>query len=246
MSISQLVFRLRVLLLVIIYTVGFYAPWSQAFGWNDNTTAKAWLIDKLAHAAGMGFEQATTTIVVLTILSALKGVVWRVWGTAYLGAATVYSGDMQGAVLQANGPYRFVRNPLYIGSLSTMVAISTLMPPSGAVFAMVMVTLVYIVLIDGEERFLTVKLGQRYIDYCHAVPRIIPRLWRGLPASGAKADWLMGAVGEVNTIGIFLAFAILSWRLDRMLMVKAVIVCFGLSLVVRAFLPRKADADQAS
>jgi CBS-domain-containing membrane protein len=153
---------------------------------------------------------------------------------------------MQGAQLQANGPYRFVRNPLYIGSLSTMVAVSTLMPPSGAVFVIVMVTLVYIVLIDGEERFLGAKLGQPYLDYCRAVPRIIPRMWRPLAASGAKADWLMGAVGEVNTIGIFLAFAILSWRFDRMLMVRAVLVCFGLSLVVRALLPRKAEAERQS
>ncbi len=240
MSISQLVFRLRVLLLVIIYTVGFFAPWSQAFGWNDKFPAMAWLAEKLAHSTGMGFQQATTTIVVLTILSALKGVVWRVWGTAYMGAATVFSGAMQGTELQADGPYRFVRNPLYIGSLSTMIAVSTLMPPSGAVFAIVMVTLVYIVLIDGEERFLTAKLGQSYIDYCRAVPRIVPRMWRPLPASGAKADWLMGAVGEVYTIGILLAFALLSWRFDRMLMVRAVVVCFGLSLVVRALLPRKA------
>jgi protein-S-isoprenylcysteine O-methyltransferase Ste14 len=246
MSISQLVFRLRVVLLVIIYTVGFYAPWSQAFGWTDNFPAMAWLSDKLAHATGIGFQQATTIIVVLTILSALKGMVWRVWGTAYLGTATVYSGAMQGAQLQANGPYRFVRNPLYIGSLSTMVAVSTLMPPSGAVFVIVMVTLVYIVLIDGEERFLGAKLGQPYLDYCRAVPRIIPRMWRPLAASGAKADWLMGAVGEVNTIGIFLAFAILSWRFDRMLMVRAVLVCFGLSLVVRALLPRKAEAERQS
>lgn len=238
MSISELVFKLRVLLLVIIYTVGFFAPWSQAFGWSDKYPAMAWLSENLAHAAGIGFQQATTIIVVLVILSALKGMVWRVWGTAYLGADTVYSGAMQGAQLQANGPYRFVRNPLYIGSLSTMVAVSTLMPPSGAVFAIVMVTLVYIVLIDGEEKFLTAKLGQPYIDYCRAVPRIIPRLWRPIAASGAKPNWLMSAVGEVNTIGIFLAFAILSWRFDQMLMVRAVLVCFGLSLVVRALMPR--------
>lgn len=239
MSISQLVFRLRVVLLVIIYTVGFYAPWSKAFGWNEQFSAMAWLAEKLAHSAHMDFLQATRIVLVLVILSALKGMVWRVWGTAYLGTTTVYHGSMQGAKLQADGPYRFVRNPLYLGSLSTMVAVTTLMPPSGAVFAIVMVALVYMVLIDGEERFLTAKLGQPYIDYCRSVPRIIPRLWRPLPASGAKPDWLMGAVGEVNAIGLFLAFAILSWRYDRMLMVKAVIVCFGLSLIVRALLPRK-------
>ena len=38
----------------------------------------------------------------------------------------------------AAGPYRYVRNPLYLGGWFMMAAISFLMTPSGALFVMVL------------------------------------------------------------------------------------------------------------
>ncbi len=241
MKLSELVFKLRVVLIALLIAVSFIAPWSRAFGWDNHDSALVWLAVRLAHGAGIEFQTATMILIALTILSAFKGMVWRVWGTSYLGASTVYNLKMQGAQLQADGPYRFVRNPLYLGDMAYISAVATLMPPSGAVFAIVMVGLLYLVLIDGEERFLSASQGQRYREYCRAVPRLVPRFWRGLPAGGAKPNWMRGALNEVNPIGVFLTFAILSWRYDRMLMIKAVIVSFGLSLVVRAMLPKDRD-----
>lgn len=243
MRLSRLVFKLRVVLITILITVAFFAPWARLFGWDDKNSALVWLAVRLAHGTGLEFSMATTILIVLTILSALKGMVWRVWGTSYLGATTVYHGEMQGAHLQSDGPYRFVRNPLYLGDMAYISAVATLMPPSGAVFAIVMVGLLYLVLIDGEERFLSASLGQSYLAYCRAVPRLLPRFWRALPAGGAKPNWVRGVLSEVNAIGVFLIFAILSWRFDRMLMIKALIVCFGFSLVVRALLPRKVGQE---
>jgi hypothetical protein len=41
----------------------------------------------------------------------------------------------------------------------------------------------------------------------------------------------------LNPIGVFITLAFLSWSYDNLLMVKAIIVSFGVSLIVRALLP---------
>jgi protein-S-isoprenylcysteine O-methyltransferase Ste14 len=245
LKIRQIIFRLRVVLLLLIVVLGFYAPWAAALGWKDRFSAMAWLAERLSQNTGMDFSDAAKIMVALAILFAFNGAFWRVWGTAWLGVSTVYDGAMRGAALQLGGPYRFVRNPLYLGSLSTFISLCLLMPPSGAAFALVLITLVYLVLIFSEEDFLAARLGQSFADYRRAVPRLIPRPWKFLPASAGNpapsaAEWLLSAAGEIFAIGVFLSFASFAWRFDRMLMVKAILVSFGLSLVTRALVPARA------
>jgi hypothetical protein len=54
-----------------------------------------------------------------------------------------------------------------------------------------------------------------------------------LPASPAKPHWLLAALTEINPIGIFITLAFLSWSYDNELMLKAILVTFLLSMVVR-------------
>jgi hypothetical protein len=42
----------------------------------------------------------------------------------------------------------------------------------------------------------------------------------------------------LNPIGIFVIMAVLSWSYDNLLMIKALLIVFGLSLIVRALMPR--------
>ena len=107
---------------------------------------------------------ATPIVIVFGALVALAGAVLRVWGTAYLGYSTVHHGDMQAGAVMADGPYRYMRNPLYLGGWFMMLAISLLMPPSGALFSMVLLTIFFLRLILGEEAFLTTQLGQPYAE----------------------------------------------------------------------------------
>jgi hypothetical protein len=53
----------------------------------------------------------------------------------------------------------------------------------------------------------------------------------------------MAVVTELNPIGVFVTLAVLSWWYDNELMLKAILVSFGLSLVVRALVPRPAAAQ---
>jgi len=117
-----------------------------------------------------------------------------------------------------------------------------LMPVVGAVFAMPVLTVFLFRLILGEEAFLSQQLGEPYQAYLRAVPRLIPQLRATLPATGAKPHWLLAALAEINPIGVFVILAFLSWSYDNLLMVEAILVSFGVSLVVRALLPGERPA----
>ena len=139
----------------------------------------------------------------------------------------------------ADGPYRYVRNPLYLGGWCMFAAMAFVMPPTGALVSMPLLTLFLFRLILGEEAFLTEKLGDSYREYLRAVPRLLPRLRSPLPSAEDKPHWLAAVVTELNPIGVFITLAVLSWRYDNELMLKGLLVSLGASLVVRALLPSK-------
>ena len=39
--------------------------------------------------------------------------------------------------------------------------------------------------------------------------------------------------------GVFVSFAVLGWRYNSFLIIKGVLISLGVSLIVRAFLPKK-------
>jgi hypothetical protein len=115
-------------------------------------------------------------------------------------------------------------------------AIALLMPPSGALVSMILIFLFVLRLIFGEEAFLRAQLGEPYRDYCRAVPRLIPSLRPRVAASGQHPQWLRAALSELTPMGVFLSFAVLSWQYDAKLIIRAIIISFGVSLVVRALM----------
>ncbi len=110
--------------------------------------------------------------------------------------------------VMAAGPYRYLRNPLYVGLWCMVAAMAFLMPATGAVFAVVLITVFLIRLTLGEEAFLAVQIGQPYQAYLRAVPRFLPRL-RGAPEPArAKPNWLRASLAELTPIGVFVAIVV--------------------------------------
>ena len=118
-----------------------------------------------------------------------------------------------------------------------MAAMAFIMPPTGALVSMLLITLFLLRLILVEEAFLTTQLGQPYRDYLRAIPRLIPRLRTPLAPAQAQPRWLLATLAEINPLGVLFTLAVLSWSYNNLLMIKGVLVSFGLSLVVRALLP---------
>lgn len=243
MKVSAVVFRIRFYIHALIYFLGFAVPWERWLRLDMDRNGSAWLLLSAwpARNGWLSFTAATVGFLVLGGLCALVAAWLRTWASAYLGASTVHSRAMHGDAVVAEGPYRYVRNPLYLGIIVHTFALALLMPPSGAIFAVVLVIAFQFVLISGEESFLGAKLGAAYEAYRARVPRLWPSLRPKVASAGERPDWRMGFLGEIYFWGVVVSFAALGWRYNASLITQGVLVSLGVSLVVRAFLPRRSE-----
>jgi protein-S-isoprenylcysteine O-methyltransferase Ste14 len=183
---------------------------------------------------------AVPALIVVSALIAAAGAALRVWGTAYLGTGTVNSLDMKAGSVVADGPYRYARNPLYLGLWCMVAAMAFIMPVTGAVFALVLITIFLLRLILAEEAFLSAKIGEPYKLYMSAVPRVLPRLRANVQSSGSRPHWLRASLAELLPIGVFMALAFVSWSYDSRLVGRTILIFFGASLIARALMPETA------
>ncbi len=77
----------------------------------------------------------------------------------------------------ALGPYRYVRNPMYIGGFWLLFGFGLYQRSfSMLLFACVWITLAHFFVLYLEEPFLRKKFGATYSEYCKVVPRWIPNV----------------------------------------------------------------------
>lgn len=120
----------------------------------------------------------------LGMLISAAGLLLRGWS-----AGTIRKGE----ALTTSGPYAFVRNPLYVGSLLIGAGLAV----AGGTWLWLVLFLGFFTVVYGptvamEAERLTEQFGQRYVDYSAAVPAFIPRLtpFRGAePTTSAAFAW---------------------------------------------------------
>ncbi len=235
-------FRLRYALHTLIYGVGLFAPWDRLVAGSSRLSTCLVLAADLGRQGWMSFTAATMAVLICAIFLAFAAAALRTWATAWMGYGVVGSGEMQAATLVAEGPYRRMRHPLYVGIFLHTLALAVLMLPAGAMFA-----LVSVVLLDGwfavaEDRFLGGRLGAAYEAYRKEVPAVVPTRRPRSSAGGGQAMWGLAAASEIYFWGVAISFVVLGWRYNVFLMHRGVLVSFGLALVVRALLPKQAPA----
>ncbi|GAA3752166.1 methyltransferase family protein [Terriglobus aquaticus] len=245
-------YKHRFLIHGLIYTLGLAAPWHLPL-WSFLHNESCWFLiaDAASKPTFANFAPVWNEVCAGLVLFAVAGVALRVWGAAYLGAATVHSGGMDGSGVIAAGPYRYLRNPLYLGTLLHSVAIVMLMRPEAAVLTMILLTVLQLRLIGREEPFLLNRQGVAYAAYCDRVPRLLPRLRSGVSSSGYRPNWAQGFLSEVYMLGVAVTFAVFGWTrgyawdLSLIRVVQGIVIALGLSVVAQAFIP-KAASQQAS
>ncbi|HJQ82569.1 MAG TPA: GFA family protein [Candidatus Binatia bacterium] len=118
------------------------------------------------------------------IVAGVAGVVLGAWCTrqfVVLGRGTPNPLDPPKLLVQA-GPYRVVRNPMYV-AVGLVLAGEAMLAGSVTllVYAGLIAAVFHGVVVLYEERALARLFGPAYADYCRRVPRWIPRL-------GARGD----------------------------------------------------------
>jgi hypothetical protein len=101
--------------------------------------------------------------------------VWCVWNFAVVGRGTPGLWDAPSRVV-ATGPYRWVRNPIYIAALMIVLGEAWLFLSLRLLaYAGVMAVFFQLFVTGYEERTLARRFGRSYLEYRSTVPRWIPR-----------------------------------------------------------------------
>jgi protein-S-isoprenylcysteine O-methyltransferase Ste14 len=112
------------------------------------------------------------------------GLVVRVWASGFLD---------KGGPLCMDGPYRYVRHPLYLGSLIGALGFCAMM---NVVWGWAVVLPLFLVLygyqVAAEERWLRQAYGEAHAQYASRVPLLTPA--PGRRAAGGGRSWEMSRV----------------------------------------------------
>jgi protein-S-isoprenylcysteine O-methyltransferase Ste14 len=131
-------------------------------------------------------------------LSIAVGVVIAFIGVSIRAAA---SGHVKkNTELTKTGPYAYVRNPLYVGSIviAAGFAIAAMSTWIFVILALMFV-LIYVPVIRSEEAFLRGTFAD-FDDYCRRVPRLVPRLTRAYEGTGSFSRELYLKHREYNAL----------------------------------------------
>ena len=103
----------------------------------------------------------------------------RFWGVSIAGSETRTTGAVGGTFLITNGPFAYVRNPLYVGNILLYLGVGVMsmaLYPWLQLVALIWFYFQYSLIVAEEEGYLERQFGQEYAEYRNHVPRFIPRL----------------------------------------------------------------------
>jgi protein-S-isoprenylcysteine O-methyltransferase Ste14 len=118
----------------------------------------------------------------LPLAAGITVYLWCAWdfGTAGRGTPAPYDPPR---VLVTRGLYAFVRNPIYVGIVSIIFGEALLFDSRAVLgYAALLLALFHLRVLLFEEPRLRKQFGVSYDEYCHSVPRWLPRKTRTEPS----------------------------------------------------------------
>jgi protein-S-isoprenylcysteine O-methyltransferase Ste14 len=205
MKATDFEFRNRFWIFGLIFGAGF---WLYAV---DHVNTVQYLINRTVGQNSPHADLLARCALAFAALLMLLTALLRTWATSYLRADVMQDHDLRAERLVASGPYRHLRNPLYLGNVLMAVAMGLLASRVGFVVIVAGNWIFCRRLIGLEESNLQREQGESYLEFCRRVPRLWPALRPRLPDSGLKPHWKQAFVGELYMWGFFagvVAFAV--------------------------------------
>jgi protein-S-isoprenylcysteine O-methyltransferase Ste14 len=125
------------------------------------------------------FAQPTLTSLLIGFAIVALGEAIRFWGVSIAGSETRTTGNVGGTYLITNGPFAYVRNPLYVGNMLLYAGVGVMsmaLYPWLFIVAVAWFYVQYTLIVSKEEEYLREKFRTDYAHYCQHVSRFLPRL----------------------------------------------------------------------
>ena len=151
------------------------------------------------------FAEPTVLSLVIGFAVIFVGELIRFWGVSIVGAETRTTGAVGGTFLITNGPFSYVRNPLYVGNmlLYTGVGIMSMaLFPWMLLVAVAWFYLQYYLIVTREEEYLAATFTAEFEAYRRNVRRFVPRLtpYRSAQPAAKTVDPSEGLSSERRTL----------------------------------------------
>lgn len=218
--------RLHLPLAILIYLLGFYAPWERYR--SASTPEPLWSAASMAVARlGMSFGSAVLLITLIALVFAIIGTALRLFTTAKSLAYT------EGRLIP-RGLFRYLRHPDYLGTWIFQLSLTLLLPPTGALFAASCHGVLLFLLIRREEARLLKTYGEEYRSYQAKTPCLYPALRAVYPQTEMRANWLLALLSESYFLTYLGCFSVLAWNYNAFPLERSAIICFGIWIVLKA------------
>jgi protein-S-isoprenylcysteine O-methyltransferase Ste14 len=233
MAASNFEFKYRFWVFGVLFWIAF-ATYSI-----DHQNAGVAIVDWVSRLRGTTpTDSSYRAIFAIGALFCIAAAALRTWATAYLNPEVMVDMKLHTTRLVADGPYRYVRNPLYFGNILLAIGFSTMASRMGAVILILGMILFDYRLILREEAGITSSQGESYRAYCAAVPRLLPSLTPKLPSAGGVPNWSDGFLGEAfmwMMAASIVAFAITLNQTTFFSVLGGAFVVYAICLVVIKF-----------
>jgi hypothetical protein len=199
-------FRYRFFFIVGIFWLGF-----GTYALGDINVSVALASRILGPGVGPDsprLEHSVRLMFALGSFAVALGALIRSWAEAYLHSSVVHDKELHSSRLVADGPYRYVRNPLYLGNILLALGVGLMASRAGFVVLVLGMTLFVYRLILREEAGLLESQGESFRRFRESVPRLLPALRPRVPAGEARPDWVDGFVGETCMWSVAVAEAV--------------------------------------
>jgi protein-S-isoprenylcysteine O-methyltransferase Ste14 len=151
------------------------------------------------------FARPTVLSLVIGFAVIFTGELIRFWGVSIVSAETRTTGTVGGTFLITNGPFSYVRNPLYLGNMMLYAGVgimSMALFPWMLIVAIAWFYLQYYLIVTREEEYLAATFGREFDEYRRNVRRFVPRLtpYRSVRPAAKTVDPSEGLSSERRTL----------------------------------------------